>query len=132
MTREEEIRAAVESNLDVSFYTPKDGELLKETFYFGAKWADKHPNMELKDYTTEELKAELKRRVEELKADKAKVKRCRMCKHWGEITYMGIPTTENTILSALSRCCKFFLWKTGRYYKCHRSSQLACEHFEDK
>lgn len=88
--------------------------------------------MELKDYTTEEIRAELKRRGEELKAEKAKVKRCRMCKHWGEITYMGTPVLEHTILSNLSRCCKFFPSKTGRYYKCHRSSQLACEHFEDK
>lgn len=43
MTREEEIKQAVENNLDVSIYTPKDGELLKETFYIGAKWADKNP-----------------------------------------------------------------------------------------
>lgn len=43
MTREEEIKQAVENNLDVSIYTPKDGELLKETFYIGAKWADENP-----------------------------------------------------------------------------------------
>lgn len=43
--------------------------------------------MELKDYTTEQLRAEIKRRSDELKAEKAKVKRCRMCKHWGEVTY---------------------------------------------
>lgn len=43
MTREEEIKQAVENNLDVSFYTPQDGELLKETFYIGAKWADENP-----------------------------------------------------------------------------------------
>lgn len=43
MTREEQIKQAAESNLDVSFYTPQDGELLKETFYIGAKWADEHP-----------------------------------------------------------------------------------------
>ena len=36
--------------------------------------------MELKDYSTEELKAELKRRSDLAKAEKAKVKRCRMCK----------------------------------------------------
>ena len=88
--------------------------------------------MDLKDYSTEELRAELKRRNDLDKAEKAKVKRCRMCKHWGEITYMGTPVTENTIISALSRCCKFFPSKTGRYYKCHLSSQLACEHFEEK
>ena len=43
MTREEEIKQAAENNLDVSIYTPKDGEMLKETFYIGAKWADKNP-----------------------------------------------------------------------------------------
>ncbi len=43
MTREEEIKQAAENNLDVSIYTPKDGEMLKETFYIGAEWADKHP-----------------------------------------------------------------------------------------
>lgn len=41
--------------------------------------------MELKDYTTEELKAELKRRAEVRKAEKAKdmktAKRCRNCKY---------------------------------------------------
>ena len=46
MTREEEINQAAENNIDVSIYTPKDGEMLKETFYIGAKWADKHPNLE--------------------------------------------------------------------------------------
>ena len=43
--------------------------------------------MELKDYSIEELKAELKRRSDLAKAEKVKVKRCRMCKHWGEINY---------------------------------------------
>lgn len=44
--------------------------------------------MELKDYTTEELKAELKRRVELAKAQKAKemkiALRCRNCKYCQE------------------------------------------------
>lgn len=43
MTREEEIKQAVKNNLDVSVYTPQDGEMLKETFYIGAKWADANP-----------------------------------------------------------------------------------------
>ena len=47
--------------------------------------------MELKDYSTEELKAELKRRSDLAKTKKAKVKRCRMCKHWGGITHWGTP-----------------------------------------
>ena len=41
--------------------------------------------MTLQDYTTEELRAELKRRTDLVKAEKAKVKRCRMCKHWARI-----------------------------------------------
>ena len=47
--------------------------------------------MKLQDYTTEELRAELKRRTDLVKAEKAKVKRCRMCKHWGARTYFGKP-----------------------------------------
>lgn len=82
-------------------------------------------NMDLKDYSTEELKAELKRR-----GDLPKVKRCRMCKHWGEISYLGTPNKEPEF--GLNRCCKFFTSKTGKYYKAHRASQLACEWFEEK
>lgn len=85
--------------------------------------------MTLQDYTTEELKAELKRRSDLVKAEKAKVKRCRMCKHWGEIYYSGTPTTEKTIFG-LSRCCRFFPHKKGKYFRCHPASQPACEHFE--
>lgn len=87
--------------------------------------------MELKDYSTEELKAELKRRNDLDKAEKAKVKRCRMCKHWGEITYFGGKPNEK-MYYGINRCCKFFKNKTGKYYKVHSPSQLACEHFEEK
>ena len=45
--------------------------------------------MELKDYTTEELRAEIKRRHSLVQAEKSKIKRCRHCSHWGEITYYG-------------------------------------------
>ena len=87
--------------------------------------------MTLQDYTTEELRAELKRRSDLAKAEKAKVKRCRMCKHWGAVTYTGKPVTPNHILGA-NRCCIYFPSKTGTYYKCHRPYHLACEHFEEK
>ena len=43
----------------------------------------------LQDYTTEEIRAELKCRSDLAKAEKTKVKRCRMCKHWGEVDYWG-------------------------------------------
>ena len=85
--------------------------------------------MELKDYTTEELRAELKRRNAEEKAKKASILRCRMCKHWGAIDYWGNPTNYTV---GDNRPCKFFKTKNGKYYRCHRASQLACEHFERK
>ena len=37
----------------------------------------------LKGFTTDELRAELKRRNAEERAKKESVLRCRMCKHWG-------------------------------------------------
>ena len=86
--------------------------------------------MELKDYSTEELRAELIRRSDVDKAEKEKVKRCRMCEHWGEITHCGYP--NDGFVFGLNRCCKFFKTKTGKYYKAHSSNQIACEHFEEK
>ena len=47
--------------------------------------------MELKDYTTEELRAELKKRNAEEKAKRESILRCRMCKHWGKINHWGDP-----------------------------------------
>ena len=48
--------------------------------------------MELKDYTTEELRAELKKRNAEERAKKSSVLRFKMCKHWDEIKYWENPT----------------------------------------
>ena len=87
--------------------------------------------MELKEYTTEELRAELKRRNAEEKAKKASILRCRMCKHWGEVSYWGLPKNYYYYGSD-SRSCRFFKTKNGKYYRCHRASQLACENFERK
>lgn len=88
-------------------------------------------SMTLQEYTIEELKAELKRRHDLAKAEKAKIKRCRMCKHWGEINVWGIHTTADSPFGK-RRCCKFFKYKTGYYYISHSPSQHACEHFEEK
>ena len=67
--------------------------------------------MELKDYSTEDLKAELKRRSDLAKAEKSKVKRCRMCKHWGKITYWGedLSSEKYECLKRFncSKCCIF-------------------------
>lgn len=84
----------------------------------------------LKGFTTDELRAELKRRAAEEKAKKESVLRCRMCKHWGKISYWGRPITY--IVGGDNRSCEFFKTKNGKYYRCHRASQLACEHFERK
>ena len=135
MTREEMIiKAAFDYH-----NTPSDCAAFVE----GAQWADEHLKSpltsidddlscgDIKLITTEQLRAELKRRSDEIKAEKAKVKRCRMCKHWGEINFWGIPTTADSPFRK-RRCCKFFKYKTGYYYISHSPSQHACEHFEEK
>ena len=86
--------------------------------------------MELKDYTTEELRAELKKRNAEEKAKKASVLRCRMCKRWGAVDYWGNPIN---FAVGNYRSCEFHKTKNGKYYRRHRASELACfEHFERK
>lgn len=82
--------------------------------------------MELKDYSTEELKAELKRRVELRKAEKAEemktAKRCRNCKHCYKLHKWS-----------KSYLCMVRTW--GKSYPRHYSvplSKPACELFEYK
>ena len=91
--------------------------------------------MTLQDYTTEELRAELKRRSDLAKAERNKVKKCRMCKHFGLIDIFGKKLTESQIEFDshfnFSRPCEFFHIKSGKRFKCHAPSQLACEHFEE-
>ena len=67
--------------------------------------------------------------LSEEKAKKASVLRCRMCKHWGAIDYWGHPINRDF---GDNRSCVFFKTKNGKYYRCHRASQLACKHFERK
>ena len=92
--------------------------------------------MELKDYSTEEIRAELKRRNDLAKAEKAKVKICRMCKHWGKITYCGedLSSEKYEWLKRLN-CSKYFIFfkaKNGKNYRSNSPYQLACEHFEER
>lgn len=84
----------------------------------------------LKGFTTDELRAELKRRNAEGRAERESVLRCRMCRHWGAIDYWGNPS--HYLERDTSRTCKFFKTKNGKSYRCHNASQLACEHFERK
>ena len=82
--------------------------------------------MELKDYTTEQLKAELKRRAELAKAQKAEemktARRCRNCKHC-------IPNPQGWNFYN----CSGRTWgkKIVRNY-CVKQSQKACDLFEIK
>ena len=91
--------------------------------------------MTLQDYTTEELRVELKRRSDLAKAEKTKVKRCRMCKHFGLIDIYGKKLTASQIEFDshfnFSRPCEFFRTKNGERFKCHAPSQPACEHFKE-
>lgn len=92
--------------------------------------------MDLKDYSTEELKAELKRRSDLAKTEKAKVKRCRMCKHLGKITYWGkvLSSEKYEWLKRFncSKYCIFLKTKNGKNYRSHSPYQLACENFEER
>ena len=83
----------------------------------------------LKGFTTDELRAELKRRNAEERAERESVLRCRMCRHWGTIDYWGNPLNSDF---RDKRSCVFFKTKNGKNYRCHSASQLACEHFERK
>lgn len=79
--------------------------------------------MELKDYTTEELKAELKRRVEIKKAQKAEelktALRCRNCKHCAK-NIIGY------------KCAIRTYGKTYKRNYCVSLSTKACDLFERK
>lgn len=83
--------------------------------------------MELKDYTTEELKAEIKRRTELAKAQKAEemktAKRCRNCKH----------CQKSVVPWSISYKCMARTWGTKypRNYTVYLSKK-ACEKFEHK
>lgn len=82
--------------------------------------------MELEDYTTEQLKAELKRRFEIAKAQKAEemktALRCRNCVHC-----VNYPNWTNLYH------CEVRTWgkKIVRNY-CVKLSQKACDKFERK
>lgn len=83
----------------------------------------------LKGFTTDELRAELKIRNAEERAERESALRCRMCRHWGAIDYWGNPLNSDF---RDKRSCRFFKTKNGKNYRCHNASQLACEHFERK
>lgn len=60
--------------------------------------------MTLQDYTTEELRAELKRRNDLVKAERANIMRCKHCKHYGKVNY---PQTKDLRASDFIEECPF-------------------------
>ena len=77
--------------------------------------------MELKDYTDEQLKAELKRRAAVKREAAANIPRCRNCKHlivenknWytcykcGARTYIMYKRAHNYIVSLSKRACQLY------------------------
>ena len=86
--------------------------------------------MELKDYSTEELKAELKRRYDEIKKERSKIKRCKHCEYWDKISYHGV-SIPNSGTYGIAKCCKFFKTKNNKYYRTHKHYDKACEHFKE-
>lgn len=86
--------------------------------------------MELKDYTTEELRQELKRRAEIVRKEREKSLRCRNCVFFGVVDYWGNKKTPTTWES--NQSCPFHKTKNNKYYRCHNKSDVACEHFKSK
>lgn len=86
--------------------------------------------MELKDYTTEQLRAELKRRIEEKKAQKAEemktALRCRNCKHC-------MPNPNVPSWCRESYCiCNIRTWGKNQRHYVTKPSTKACDKFEKK
>ena len=87
--------------------------------------------MELKDYSDEELKVELKRRASLRRIKAQSIKRCRHCKFFGGITYFGdIVPEEKKRKFGIRFCCKFFKTKNNKYYRTHSPYDKACKFFE--
>lgn len=80
--------------------------------------------MELKDYTTEQLKAELKRRYEAKKQESLSVPRCRNCKHF----------VEEQMNWWVKQTCsvRTFIQKGKEHHYIVKPSNKACNQYERK
>lgn len=78
--------------------------------------------MELKDYTTEELRSEIKRRNELAKEAKKQEPRCRNCKH----------ITKHPICTWVYLCGVRTYGKTYKRNYCVKLYTKACDKFESK
>ena len=80
--------------------------------------------MELQDYTTEQLKAELKRRAEAARQERLSVDRCRNCMHL-------ITEDENWYTSYKCGARTFFM-KGRKHNYIVTPSKKACEKYKRK
>lgn len=79
----------------------------------------------LRQYSTDELKAEIKRRNVETKKAQESVIRCRTCAYYGIIDYWGNATEHGK-----SRGCPFKKTKNGKYYRVLFPYTHACEKYQ--
>lgn len=79
---------------------------------------------ELEKYTTEQLRAELRRRIEVAKAEREKVARCRNCAHM-ITTKIGWYSHTACEINIYMRCGK-------ETPKCVKPGWKACEKYERK
>lgn len=77
--------------------------------------------MELKDYSTEELKSELKRRSDLAKAEKGQSEKMQNVQTLGKRTYWGedLSSEKYEWIKRVncSKCCIFFKTKNGKNYR---------------
>lgn len=81
----------------------------------------------LSQFTTEELKEELKRRAAEKRKATEDILRCRTCAHYGTINYWGKPTSRGE-----TSCCPFAKIKSGKHYRVLSPSERACALYEKR
>ena len=85
--------------------------------------------MELKDYTIEELKAEIKRRNEAKKAEKDSIDRCRNCK----FLYIETHPTATWLKTPKCSARTYFYHKSNKIMNyIVKPSSKACEKYERK
>lgn len=81
----------------------------------------------LQQFSTDELKAEIKRRNLEIKKAQESVIRCRTCAYYGIIDYWGNITEHGK-----SHGCPFKKTKNGKYYRVLSPSTHSCEKYKLK
>lgn len=80
--------------------------------------------MKLEDYTTEQLKSELKRRAEVARKEKMSVSRCRNCKH--------LLIREKNWYTFYECSIRTYSMKGHEYNYSVKLSQKACDKYERK